>query len=273
MKNTKEDAILLALLEDKIEQCQDHYVLAASAFLDLRQRALAEELCRRHPQIRYALYGGYEAAERRIAVFFPDYIQMEAGELQGLQGERSVEKYFRENQQDDPLAVIRAKTLPGAKALTHRDYLGSLMGLGLKRGTIGDILARPDGADILVLREMADFLLLNYEKAGRVNLELQVVPGADIAAPESRTEERSDTVASLRLDNITASLFSTSRGKAGEAVKGGMVYINGLQALKPDAAVKEGDKVVFRGKGKAVLTKVGGQTRKDRICITFQRYV
>ena len=82
-----------------------------------------------------------------------------------------------------------------------------------------------------------------------------------------------DTVASLRLDNVTASAFSLSRAKAAEAIRGGIVFVNSAQCEKPDMQVTEGDKLVLRGKGKAYLRQVGGRTRKDRIAIIIERFI
>lgn len=261
--NSKEDNMLLAQIEDKIDQCGEQYMMTVTGFLDLRQRTLAEGLCRTRKGLSYAFYGGFEDAERSVAVFFPDYMNVSAG----------ADAYFDKNPEENPLAVLRAQAESKQRALTHRDYLGSLLGLGLKREMIGDILVREDGADILAARDITDFLLYHYGKAGRINLDLSVVTVADLIVPDARTEEKGDTVASLRLDNIIASVFPMSRGNAAEAIRSGLVFLNNAQVQKPDAAVKEGDKLVLRGKGKAVLKEVGGQTRKERIFIRYIRWL
>ncbi len=252
----KEDALLLAGIEDKISQCLDKYMVTNSAFLDMRQRTLAEGACRRHKGLRYCFYGGHEDAERTVAVFLPDYAQLT---------------------EYNPLALLRLTRESGRfssrdKELTHRDYLGSLMGLGLKREMIGDILVREDGADIVIIKEMGEFLLYHYEKAGRTALRAEIAPIEDIIVPEGRYEEKRDTVASLRLDNLVSSAFSLSRGKAVVAIESGLVFVNGVQSEKPDRQMKEGDKLVLRGRGKALLKAVGGVTRKDRISVEIHKY-
>ncbi len=85
-------------------------------------------------------------------------------------------------------------------------------------------------------------------------------------------EERQDTVASLRLDNIVASAFGLSRAKAAEAIRRGMVSVNSMEALKVDMEIKECDKIAMREKGKAVLAEIGGTSRKDRIRIKINKY-
>lgn len=247
----KEDEVLLAGIEDKISQCLDHYMVTHSLFLDMRQRTLAEAICRQQKGLRHCFYGGYEDAERTIAVFLPDYAELA---------------------EYDPLALLRI-TQAGQQTLSHRDYLGSLMGLGIKREMVGDILVRGNGADIVIIKEMGEFLLYNYEKAGRTSLKAEIASIREIIIPENRFEEKRDTVASLRLDNLIASAFSLSRGRAAEAIQGGMVYINGLQCDKTDRQIKEGDKLVLRGKGKVLLKAVGGVTKKDRISIVLLKYI
>lgn len=247
----KEDEILLAGIEDKISQSLDQYMVTHSVFLDMRQRTLAEAQCRQHKGLRYSFYGGYDDAERTVAVFLPDYAELA---------------------EHDPLALLRISQ-SGHRALSHRDYLGSLMGLGIKREIIGDILVRENGADIVILREMGEFLLYNYEKAGRTSLKAEIVSIGEIIVPENRFEEKRDTVASLRLDNLVASAFSLSRGRAAEAIEGGMVFVNGLQSDKTDRQIKEGDKLVLRGKGKVLLKAIGHVTKKDRISIVLHKYI
>jgi len=247
----KEDAVLLASIEDKIQQCLENYMVTNSAFLDMRQRTLAEALCRQHKGLRYHFYGGYEEAERTTAVFLPDYAEVS---------------------EHNPLALLRI-TQNGHRILSHRDYLGSLMGLGIKREMIGDILVRESGADIVIMKDMGDFLLYHYEKAGRTALNAEIASIDEIIVPENRFEEKRDTVASLRLDNLISSAFSLSRGKAASAIEAGMVFVNGQQSEKADRQIKEGDKLVLRGKGKILLKAVGGVTKKDRISIVIRKYL
>jgi len=255
MELTKEDKMLLANAEDKYDQCSSQYRIAYTNFLDLRQRSLIEkhwrEMNHGGSDVRLEFYGGYDDAERTVAVFLPDYAEVS----------------------DCPLCVIRIKTPAGGRKLTHRDYLGSLTGLGLKREMTGDILTVENGADIIVLEEVKDFILLNYSKAGRTNLTPEAVPLTELCIPESKTVMARDTVASLRLDNVISSAFQLSRAKAADAIRAGIVFVNSMQCEKPDMQVEEGAKLVLRGKGKAYLREVGGRTRKDRITIVIERFV
>ncbi|MHC1723477.1 MAG: RNA-binding protein [Aminipila sp.] len=255
-----EDKLIVAIAEDRITQCQENYMITNTGFLDMRQQTLCKKLLSGNTDVKGFFYGGYSDAERRIAIFIPEYIEAET--------EAQLHEYFIKNKADNPLTLIRAKH-SGYKDLSHRDYLGSLIGMGIKREAIGDILVYKGGADVLVLREMADFLLTNYGKAGKTYLELTLEVIENIIIPEGHVVEKSDTVASLRLDNVVASAFGISRGNATEAIKSGIVFLNNLQIEKPEKLVNEGDKLVLRGKGKVILKEIGGSTRKDRIFITL----
>ena len=247
----KEDLFLLSHIEDQHRRCEDRNVPVYTGFLDLRQQSLAVNHCKSiHAQPH--LIGGYEDAERRVCAFLPDYLD---------------ETSF------DGIACIRVQTAASLqKPLTHRDYLGSLMGMGVKRETIGDILVRDDGADILVLREMQTFLCTNFQKAGHMRLEARMIELSDLAVPIAKTIIIRDTVPSLRLDCVIASAFRLSRGGAGEYIDAGRVFVNGAQILKRDYKTAEGDKLTIRGKGKAVLKSIGGLSKKERIFIELELY-
>lgn len=113
---------------------------------------------------------------------------------------------------------------------------------------------------------------LNYDKAGRTSLSVEILPIGDLKVAEKSFSEREDTVASLRLDNIISSAFGISRSKAAEAIKKGIVFVNNTECLKIDKDVSEGDKLVLRGRGKAYLTEIGGISRKGRVYVKFRVY-
>lgn len=237
---------------DKIQQCSRWYAPAHTGFLDLHQRSLTEQFLRREkPPCRVFFDGGYDGAERVILRCLPE----------DWPGEP-----------DQPLAVIRVRAKEaGGRPMRHGDYLGALMGLGLKRDPIGDILVREDGADIIVLREIAPFLLEEFAYAGHARLEREMIPLSSLIVPRREEEEIRATAASLRLDNILAAGFGISRAKAVEAIRAGLVFLDHVEVLKPDAVVREGMEITFRHHGRVFLTEAGGFTRKNRIRVTFLR--
>ncbi len=276
-----EDKLILAQAEDRIEQCRNYDMLTHTGFLDARQQSLVRRAFGvRQGDVRLVYDGGYKDADRVILAALPYYMEdlyaeslsADAGAAAGLSaaGIPPVR---------DLLTVIRATAPKGSqasarsgRALSHSDYLGALMGLGIKRTTVGDILVREDGADILVLTEIADYIMQTFASAGRSHLSLERLPAEALLIPEQKTTEIRDTVASLRLDALLAAAFRLPRGKAADAIRQGLVFVDHLEATKADMPVEEGAELVIRHKGKAVLTTVGGKSRKDRINVTFTRY-
>lgn len=248
----KDDKFLLSLAEDKMRQCDARCVPTFTPFLDLRQQSLVAAHCRSLRCTSFTFDGGLEDAERRICAFLPDYMQTE---------DLDVLRYLR---------VRTASALPSP--LTHRDYLGALMGLGLRRETIGDILVRPDGADLIVLPEIADFLLSNFRSAGRASFQCVEIGRAELMPPAEQTQILRDTVPSLRLDCVLSAAFRLSRAAADAAIASGAVFCNGMQMIKPDRKVAPGDKLILRGSGKAVFRAVQGVSKKNRFFIEIEKY-
>ncbi len=243
----KSDEILIKQIQGRLSQCEDQCILTHSSFLDVRQSTLLENLFRGS---KHLFYGGYEDAERRIMVFLPDYLD----EIP---------------EEDNPLSVLRVSHAKGGKALSHKDYLGSILSLGIDRNVTGDILVRENESDIVILKSMEDFFLSNYNRAGKTSLFVKALPISEINPGEIYFSEKRGTVASLRLDNLVSEGFSISRAKAQDAINSGLVYINNLQNTKSDRLVSEGDKIVLRGCGKIILKEVGNETRKGRLAVSL----
>jgi len=251
-----DDELIIAKTEDKVTQAADGYYVTNTGLMDTHEQAVAGSVINRAPGVRCFMYGGYQDAERRMLVCVPkDYPVSDEEASEGL------------------LKVLRVKKPAISGQLTHRDYLGSILGLGIERRLIGDILVREDGADIIIVPEIAGFLLSEYHQAGRTDLKVSVAEVSELIVPDGRTELIRDTVSSLRLDSVVSSAFRLSRGKAAEAVKGGLVSVDHIECLKPDARLEEGSVLVLKGKGKAVLQEVGEGSRKGRLRIVIKKYI
>ena len=250
------DELITARIEDKISQCRDGYYVTSTGFLDTHEQALAIAAARHAAGVRTFMYGGYDEAERRMLVCVPRDLPINDEEAEeGL------------------LRVLRVKLPAISRELSHRDYLGSLLGLGIERKLTGDILVRPDGADIFIVPGIEEFLLKELHRIGSVEVKTEAVTAGELIIPEARVEFIKDSVSSIRLDSIVSSAFRISRGKAAEAVRKGLVSVDHAECVKPDAAVREGSSIVLKGKGKAVLEETGGESRKGRIRIVIKRYI
>ena len=171
------------------------------------------------------------------------------------------------------LAFLRADFHGPDSALTHRDILGSLMGLGVARERVGDILVGEHSADIVASPSLRDFFLREWAQAGRVRLTVAEIGREDLLVPVLQVKNIRDTVSSLRLDAVLSSAFSMSRGRAAELIAAGRVSLDHVPCVKGDKLVSEGSVLSVRGLGRAKLTEVGGLSRKGRTGITIERYL
>ncbi len=248
----EQERLLLGRVWDKYEQCRRRNIPVCTDFLSPQEQSAAERLLHAlGAQDGYILWGGYEGAERRQLHFLPDW---------------------QAEPEADAIRCLRC-TFYEAGKLTHRDFLGSLMGLGLTREKIGDILVSEQSADVLVSRSVAEHLLREWDAAGRTALRVAEIDPAALNVPVQQTKLLRDTVSSLRLDSVLSVGFSTSRGRASEAVESGRVQVNWADCQKPDRLLHQGDVITVRGAGKCRLTEVGGVTKKGRVFITVERYL
>ena len=256
-----DDERLLAHARDLKTQCADNSMLTHTAFLDLHQRTTLKPLEKEQSRyVRTYYYGGYPDAERTVAVFLPAFFEAD-----------DVEVFFDTQPDENPLTLLRLDK-DRFHALTHRDVLGALMGLGIKRELLGDIVTDDGGAYVVCLKKAVAFLKEHLTKVGRASVTVKEALLSDLTQREAAFEERFASVASLRLDSVLGAAFSLSRTKAAEAIERGVVFLNAVQTFKPDAHVDEGDKLVLRGAGKVILSEVRGESKKGRIHIVLRRY-
>ena len=250
---TPEDRLLLAKVWDKINAGLRKSIPANSCFLSPRELEMTRLLFGEPEGLHR--FGGYADAERQMLVFLPEYMDEES--------------LFWE---DSPVVCLRAVYYEG-DSLTHRDFLGALMGAGVARETVGDICVGKGSCDFFVTREIAPWLLQNFYSAGRTKFRLSEIPLTEASIPEPEIKEIKDTLASLRLDALISSGFRIGRSLASDYVNAGKATINGLPCTKSDKTVSEGDKISVRGLGKIKLQQVNGQTKKGRISVVIHRYV
>ena len=250
---TQEDRLLLAKLWDKIQPGIHRNIPANTAFLSPREQEMARMLFGSVPSLMY--FGGYEDAERKMLVYLPDYLP--DGSLA---------------EEGSPVVCLRA-AFYHTESPTHRDFLGALMGAGIRRECIGDICVGEGSCDFFVTEEISQYLLDQFDSAGRVKLKLSSIPLQEANIPLPEFTEIRDTVASLRLDSVIASGFRIGRSLACEGILAGKAAIDGLPCEKPDRQVAAGMKISLRGHGKIKLESVGGQTKKGRISVVIHRYI
>lgn len=251
-----EERTVLARVLDQMERTDTRAIPCATHFLSPAQRAAAELLLSACGHPKHLFFGGYEGAERTVCAFLPDWLEGEDWVADG----------------ENPLSAVEA-AFPAGAGLTHRDLLGGLMGIGLTREKVGDILVFDGRAQIVALREAVPIILSQFDQAGRYRLRLREISLGELTPAPAEVRLVKDTVATLRLDAVVSSGFSIARGKAADLISAGRVSLNHRECAKTDKAVAEGDVITCRGFGKCVLTSVGGQSRKGRIMIEMERYL
>lgn len=251
MVSKLEDRVLVSRLLDKVEQCR-YSSFVYSDFLSPYEASVAKKVLDRVKDVFYKLTGGYEGAERAITVISSDFIEEDIP-------------------YSTPISLLRITPVIDNK-LSHRDYLGSLIGLGIKREKIGDILVNETFADVFVIDKIAEYILYNLDKIGNVKVQCELCDIYQFTPPQKKERSINTTVASLRADAVASSGFGLSRTKVMEYFKAQRVNVNWEVVQSPSKMLDEGDVISIRGMGRIVLEKVLGNTRKDRISIVIKRF-
>ena len=229
-------------------------------------------LCRRGQWHRARLWGGYDGAERAVLLLFPDYVcdlidkdewhTHPVGELLMLAGEK------------DPIMPLSMRG-SGYRTLTHRDFLGSLLSLGLEREVLGDIALDEQGhsATVFCTSRMAPYLVTSAERIGGDTVRVTETEVADGFDGGRRYQPVRDTIASPRLDCIVAALCNLSREVAQTAVRNGLVEVDYDCEDRPDHMVDIPCIVSVRGFGKFALRSLGAPNRRGRLPLMADKYV
>lgn len=243
-----ETELLKARIYDIADICEKNNRPKFMGFLSLEEASLAEKLLSKR-NIMYKLWGGYDDAQRRSLGCFPDWCE---------------ETHF----------PIKAITFNYRKAnkLSHRDFLGSLMALGIKRETVGDILIEDGRAVAFVSEEIAEYIIQEVKKVGRIGVEPLI--GFTLPLPQIGTlAEFSETVASLRLDCVVSALTNVSRARACEKIVEGTVSVNSERTEKTTRIICDGDVLTVRGSGKFIILSTFDRSRKGRIILKYKKYI
>ena len=243
-----ETEILKARINDTFEICRKASKPKFLGFLSKEEAVLAECTLKSR-NADFTFFGGYKSAERVMLGCFPKW----------------------DNEKNFPISAVTfyyRKT----DVIGHRDFLGSLMALGITRMSVGDILVEEGRAVVFVTGDVLGFVLSQIEKIGKVGVEVK--EGYDEPLPQKNKLSTFDcTVASERLDCVVAALCNLSRGTAVSKIEEGTVSVNSVVCEKPTKTVASGDAVTVRGKGKFLIESLELKTRKNRIVLKYQKYV
>lgn len=262
--------ILLAHVEEFCDRAARGAFCHTNFLSPREQRHVNELLRRRGATARARWHGGYAAAERACLLLFPDYVTdaFDEAEL----AEQPIDTLLAFVGENDPVAALSIRG-SGYRTLTHRDYLGSLLALGLEREVLGDIAVQGTDAVLLCLERMLPFLLSSVERIGGDAVRVSQTTLSPDFDGGHKFEPIHDTVASPRLDCVVAALADLSREAAQNAVRDGLVELDYECEQRPDRTLEPPCVISVRGKGKFVLRELGSLTRKGRIRMRADRYV
>ena len=252
-----DDKLLISKIIDKIKFSKNR--ITNSEFLNEYQISMVEKEIKRMGQTNYFFEGGYENAESKILVAYPENLGEDAA---------------RENV-NNILKAIKIE-LPNeiCGKLQHKDYLGTVMSFGLVRERIGDIIVHEDSAYIIVLEENANYLKTSFEYEKRFKkAKISVIDISEIKTKEIQFEEITISVNSVRLDSVISEIIKTSRRIAQEFLEEEKVSINYAIETKPTKTIKEKDILIIRGKGKFIVDKFLGKNKKEKELIQIKKYL
>ena len=255
----KDDKILLSQVLDKIETCENKNKIQNTAFLDLAQIELVQKFINKLKIENYISYGGFEQAERKIFVFYPEKFNPEV-----------VTKNI-----SNIVQIVRIQVPNDLKGkYTHRDYLGAVIKLGVKREKIGDIIVDENGADIIIDKDISKFLLENLGGLTRFSKSIITLQNIkNLRTVEIRKQEIEIIVSSLRMDNIISELARCSRNKAIDIINMERVFVNFQCETKKTKQIKIGDMITIRGKGRFYIKELVGRTKSGRTIIKIEKFI
>ncbi|WP_019909342.1 YlmH family RNA-binding protein [Paenibacillus sp. HW567] len=232
----------------------EYHETKLTEFLDPRQCYILQTLVNRHPDVSVRWEGGSEEAERKRALVAPDYRELagEDMELKVLAISSGEQKFLD---------------------LEHGDYMGAILGLGIKRGKIGDIHVLEDGCHVIVAADIADYLAMNLTGVHRINVSTEILPLSALRRSSVKLETMELTVASLRLDGIAADVTRLSRSKILAPIKAGRVRINWKVEEDPSYGLKDGDMISIQGFGRFKVLEIGSLTKKGRYRVRIGKFV
>lgn len=245
--------ILLSKANDLFRLCEKYSSERFSAFLDGGQLAFIEDNAVFPYGFNVMLFGGYAESEKKILGVFPDWTE-------------PCEALF-------PISALRIE-LGFSGTLSHRDYLGALLSLGIDGGKIGDILVDTEqSAYCFVCEDIADYICANLRKIGSYGVKITQIPLCDVKDVKRSYQHMSLICASLRTDAVVGAITKLSRQKASDLIGAGKVKINHRITEENASLLKEGDLISIRGFGRFILRGTGAKTRKDRLHINVDKFI
>jgi len=249
----KEELMLQKRLIELSKLAYQRGIVTYSDFLNLNELNILHTMPKNELYTSYKVFGGYDFSERQMVAFLPDALCYE---------------YFY------PISVLKISPLQKkfAESLSHRDYLGAILNLGIERSKIGDILVQDNSAILFIHQSLETFVQEELRRIKHTSVMAEPENFAEISY-KPKTEEKKGTVSSLRLDSLMALAFSSSRTKLVSYIENGKVFVNGKLITSNGYQIKEEDIISVRGLGRFQFKETLSQTKKGRYFVTIDMYI
>jgi len=250
IEHIKDDGQILNIrrILDKIDIVLSRHICQTTDFLDPYERKLAKSMLNRFSDIKYLEIGGLEGAERKVIQIFPYYFQYEELHM--------------------PITAFKVVGYRGK--FSHRNLLGSLLGLGINRNKVGDILIHEGYSQFVVKEEVGAYILTNLQKVGTEKVSVIQIPIDELEPVSIEYECKKETVTSLRLDVLISCVWNLSRKDSQKLIESERVKINWEPINKSSKIVEVGDVISARGYGRFILSSVQGVSKKGKIKIEIK---
>ncbi len=242
----------LARILDQADQALKTWEVVVTDFLSPPELAEAQALLQRLTEVQGLAWGGYPQAERqRLALAHAD-LPLDQSQI--------------------PLVLLTVAGNFMFDPANHRDFLGAVLGPGLDRGKIGDIVVLGErGAQVIVVPELAEFLGQGLTQVRSVPVKTQPLDWDQLRVRPPAKKELATVEASLRLDAVASAGFGMSRSKMADLIGSGDVRVNWKPVTQPSHALASGDLVAIRGKGRLEIGEIA-VTKKERYRVALTRY-
>lgn len=250
----KDQALKISMLKclDIVERVLYGYDIKYTKFLNPYEIINLTAILRGIDGIAFHADGGFEKAERKLIAIYPDY-------------------YTKEDIASE-VSLLKITGNFKYKDVSHRDYLGSVLSLGIVRENIGDICINEDAVYVFILENMKQYLLYNLKKVSNTSIKITEASLNEFFYETPEFEESTFTVMSIRLDAIIASAFNLSREKSQALIKNENVKVD-YEIIKSNSKILSGNNIIsVKGFGRFVYVKQLGETRKNRIRVLIKKY-
>lgn len=251
--NDIEDRVVMDQILDKVKIALTRHQPKYSNFLNPYHLYLAKPILEQIVDLKFLEYGGYDRAERKRLAVMPEY--------------------YIQDMVESPIVLLDITGQFKFQDVSHRDFLGSILGTGIKREMVGDLILYNDGCQAIIAKEMKEYLLLNLEQVHKIGVEVKEMDFEALQIEPEQLKEIRSTVASLRLDSVASSGFSTSRSKMSKEIERGKVKVNWKVVDNPATFINQEDIISIRGRGRVEIEEILGESNRGRIKLKLKRYI